>query len=591
MNRAAAAALLARRARENLLIFVRVAWGWVPGQSSTPIWVWPMTLYCLMAEQVLRGRLDVAVFNGPPGGGKSSIVSRMAYPWAVLDDPTLRAASITHTIEGLGQELHNDRRALIAHPAYQALIPLGPDGRPCWSVDPRNNNKTKLQLVGGTSRAGGWIQLAAPTPDSSGAGLTTGMHPDVHLVDDLLKMGDEHTSAMAAANKYLIDTMGTRFPSHQPERIIAGSQVIDALDHTQALLDAYPHAAHVVLPMEFDPDHPAAGREVDLGAPSPLLARAFRGDQSLAALRDEHIRAGVALRAGRLVWCDPRSLPGELLMPDLMPRARVDRKKLRKRVWLLNYQQRRIEAGAAALVEPSMWPYWTDTPTRPPDDIVVACDPQSGRGRVEDRGSPDWTVIYVGARWGSDVYLLEEFRAQVGTTDTCRALFLLFKRWGARKGRVEDAGAGPSCVDNLDGVLMGLELVPPKKSTPWRVEYIMPVIEARQIYLPAPGAARPALLAPGAPWPGVDLRTDDHALPTTLRQQHGGVFATLPPPRVWVPQFVEEFETSARPDDRQDGVAHLVMPWVGVVHQPSPAPTRRAPRRSRPSLAAQYGIV
>lgn len=597
MRRRALAELLRRRCRQSFYFFSRTGWSWVPGAVQWPTWVWPMTLMALCGEQVARGRCDIIIGNAPPGAGKSSLLARLLWSWAMLDVPSTRCAGLVHTIDTLGFELQNDRREVMTHPQYQRLIPRDRNGRPVWLIDPKNNNKSKLQVIPNPEchpsdrvRAGGWHMLAAPTPSGEGAGLTTGFHPHYHQVDDVLKAKAEHTSALDACKAWLTGPMSTRFPSNQPERLIAFTQVVDALDHTQALLDFYPQARSIVLPMCYDPER-AAPDPVDLGEPPPLLQAAFDGNRTLIGMRDEHKRAGISIEGGRVRWRDPRTRDGELLMPELVGPDRVKAKQRSKIVWSLQYQQDRSGGKSNRLFEPDDWKLWTKVPSGTPDEIVVSVDSQEGDPNTAKEH--DATVMYVVARFGSRAYLLEEVRANLGTTDAVRVLFTLFHRWSGSSrrpcARIERAKSGPSIVNNLEGILTGLELVKPQGNTRWRIEQCRPVIEAGCVLLPAPNAERPHMLAAGESWPSAVIDRSSSTLPRTLRSGQQEI-VTLRPARVWVPEAIEELCTPGRPDDRQDGVAYAVMPWVGIIHKPE-APRRAwRPPQMKTSLAAQFGI-
>lgn len=599
MTRRALLELVARRARTNFWHFCRLGFAWAPGSPRWPTWTWHMTLIVLCGEMVARGLADVIIGNAPPGAGKSTILARLLWPWAVLEAADTRAATLVHTIETLGHELQNARREVMTHPSYQALIPRDPAGLPVWSIDPKNNNKDKLQLIATRGvhaahrvRAGGWHQLAAPGPSGDGAGMGTGFHPQYHHVDDVLKANGQHTSAMEICNRWLRGPMSTRFPSNQPERVIAFSQVVAALDHSQALLDHYPNARHIMLPMEYDPAR--AAPPTDLGAAPPLLMQAYsapRTDPGLQAMRDAHEQAGVDVVGGRVIWRDPRTQPGELLMPALMGPDRVAPKKRSKVVWTLEYQQDRTGGESNRIFDSSIFRRWSKLPAATPDEIVVAVDSQEGD--LEAVTTSDRTVMAVVARFGSRVYMLEEVCAPLGTSDAVRALFLLFQRWSgsSRKpcARIERAKSGPSIRNNLDGLLTGLTLVRPENNTRWRLENTRTVVEAGEVYLPAADAARPHLLAEGEEWPGTVFNWNDPKLPRTLRGADR-LIVRVAPARVWVPEWIEEICTAGRPDDRQDGFAYAVMPWVGVIHRPERKRRRWQQTPAAQSLAAQYGI-
>lgn len=576
--------LLRRRCQADYSIFVRRCWQMLPGNHTPPIWTRVMTVMCVVVEAVLRGRLGVVVMNTPPGCGKSTLSTRMSWPFAVLEQPYTSNVIGTHSLDDLGVPFNRDRLTLMRSNAYQALIPRM-NGRPVWQLDPDQANRRRIGLVSRASGhpAGGWSGLASP--ERGGSGIRTGAHPNTHTYDDLIAAGEELGPSRAQANGWVKGTMPTRFPPTQGPRIIAPGQRLHEQDYSAALLDLYPTATHLVLPMEYDPD--ADRGVIDLGPPSKLLRRAFDGVSTLRRYRERHERAGIWLEKGRVCWADWRSTRGEPLMPELAGPEKYGRHKRNPVLWLTQYQQQPVTASMSH-VQPQHWKRWRQTPQGRPDELLLVCDPQSGSqtGRAEQ----DYTTIYPLARWGSKAYILEEIRGRFDFGDTARLVFLTYRRWGLPAGMIEDAGCGPAVVSHLQGHVTGLRTVRPKGSTEMRVQWVSPMIHAGNVLVPADDAERPAILAPDEPWPMKTFHGDDRALPGALRGRAAPI-TTARSPDAWVPEFIAEWAAVPRGayDDRCE-VAHALLPWVGILGRENQAQATYSPPPSKPSRARQHGF-
>lgn len=590
-NRASAEELLRRRCRADLGYFTRLGWTMAPGTQGPPVWTRPMTVMCVLTEAVMRRRLGVAALNLPPGSAKTTIGTRFGWPWAVLEEPWLKAVTGVHSIEDLGVPLQRDRLAIMRHPLYQSLIPRDRQGRPLWQIDPDEANRKQISTRAsetGETAAGGWHGLSSP--ERGGSGVKTGRHPNVQIYDDLLAAGAELGPKRDEANRWIHAPMRTRFPPGQREHILSIGQRLHERDYTWAILKEYPDATHLVLPMEYDPERDAG--VIDLGEASPLLRQAFDGESTLRAYRERHEQAGIWLDGSRVKFADWRRRPGELLMPEIMPRERVEPLKRNMVTFSTQYQQFPI-SGSTSPVQAGHWKTWRVLPPGPPDELLLGGDTQ--RGSLKSVSEPDWTALYPMARWGSTAYVLEEVRGRFEVAATAAAILLAFHRWGLRGGLLENAGCAPSVVSLLQGLVTGLMLEAPRGNTHQRVQLCAPLIHAGGVLLPADDAERPHILTPGEAWPGCTWLSTDYRLPDILRAWNGLERIEIEPPGGWRRDFIDEWGAVPRGafDDRCDGPAYPLLRWVGVIGRPELPPPepmmRKGPRTPSRAAAAGFG--
>lgn len=600
--------LARRRARADLGIFGAMLWTAVP-KNTQLTWSKSLTVLSLAVQQVLIGAKDVLVLNCPPGIGKSSFGSRFSLPWAWLmhrDDinglpyggcgPWLNWAGGAHTLETLAAELNTDRRKIIEHPLYRALIPTLEDGSPSWEPSPTKWNAIAFenQAVDPMQvRAGGFSATCAPQGGRGAGPIDTGAHPHIQSHDDLLKAGDPLATAMPAVNRWLTDTMSTRFPCDRP-RIIAIGQRLGDGDYSAALLSEYPSAVHIEMPMVLDDEAQARVRSVSLGTPHPLLAEAFDGEPSLANYRRRHEAAGISIEGGQVTWRDWRRQLGELLVPERFGPDFIA-KQARRRVFFATQYQQRPQVDGGNIINRDWWQTWQHLPAGEPDEVMISMDPQTGSA---DRIAPDWTVVYVLARYGARVFFLEELRGQFNFTDTARALFLLAERWpSATRKLIEDDGCGPAVVELLQMRVNGLALEKPKSRTAVRVERVQPLIEAGDVWLPAADAERPArLLADDEAWGlPVTFCASDRRLPQHLREARPRLITTIAPSTDWPDPFRDEWSACPRGahDDRCSAGAQALLRWLRIhasIRANADAPLRPTAVRPVTSLARRAGF-
>ncbi|GII87075.1 hypothetical protein Ssi03_50650 [Sphaerisporangium siamense] len=125
--------------------------------------------------------------------------------------------------------------------------------------------------------------------------------------------------------------------------------------------------------------------------------------------------------------------------------------------------------------------YWAINP----DEVI-----QSWDMAFKDTDSSDWVVGQVWARWGLQVYLLDQVRDRMTFVETRKAVRRLAVKWPqATLKLVEDKANGPAVINSLSNTVAGLIPEEPHGSKYARAAAVSPFAEAGQVFLPAPELA------------------------------------------------------------------------------------------------------
>ncbi|MEV6036021.1 phage terminase large subunit [Nonomuraea sp. NPDC052116] len=108
----------------------------------------------------------------------------------------------------------------------------------------------------------------------------------------------------------------------------------------------------------------------------------------------------------------------------------------------------------------------------------------------KDTDGSDYVVGQVWARYGLELFLLDQVHDRLSFTETCSALRRLAAKWPqATLKLVEDKANGTAVINSLSRQVPGLVPVEPDGSKEARARAVTPFIEAGQIWLPAPEIA------------------------------------------------------------------------------------------------------
>ena len=123
----------------------------------------------------------------------------------------------------------------------------------------------------------------------------------------------------------------------------------------------------------------------------------------------------------------------------------------------------------------------------------------------KDTAGTDMVVGQVWMRRGANAYLLDQVRDRMDFVRTLREFRVLAARWPQALAKlVEDKANGPAVIAMLNSRVAGIIPDEPHGSKEARASAVSPLIEARNVWLPAPELA---------PWVG-DFVEECAAFPT-----------------------------------------------------------------------------
>lgn len=255
--------------------FVRSAWH-VVEPTVLLTWNWHLDVICDDLEDLFHSRILREIINVPPGTAKSLVASVLFRGWVWTQNPASRFLTGSY---GAHLSLRdNDRvRTLVNSKWYQERWGVGSGAKnPVTLV---TDAKGKLE-----TSATGWS--IATSVD----GVGTGEHPDFTIIDDPLTPGDvESDVEIANANNWVDKTLSTR-GIMRGVRLLLIMQRLHVQDTTAHLKSKTTEGLrHRVFPMRYVPETRDAEGKVTY-TPDPK---------------------------------DPRQVPGELLMPQLLNEQRV----------------------------------------------------------------------------------------------------------------------------------------------------------------------------------------------------------------------------------------------------------------------------
>lgn len=449
--------------RASLRDFARMAWPlYQPGVEL--LWNWHLDAICDHLEAVHKGQIRNLLITMPPRCLKSGTCSVMFPAWLWTQDPT-RKTIFTSYAADLAERDSKDTRSLIESDWYAARWSR-PDR---WKLMHDSNRLDYFE----TDRQGHRIA-------TSPKGKSTGEGADIIVGDDLISEPESRSKAEREARKlYWTRTMQSRLNNPKTGSFVMVMQRLHVEDPAAAWLESGVDVQELRLPAEYDPKH---------------RSRTFidRGGEKV------------------LFWDgDPRVEAGELLHPERLPAAEIDRLKRMmgdSAPAQLN-QNPQVEGGN--MFKTSWWRFYriegrpwmpgrpegcdTEHPTRvipldyngiPMFDYELLSLDANFRGKIENDNDP----IALGAlgQVGPDVFLREVVQAYVGFDETCEELLAMARRYPrALVKLVEGRANGDAIVNHLRPRLPGLELVEPgDQSKVLRARAGTPWMRAGNVWLP-----------------------------------------------------------------------------------------------------------
>lgn len=374
------------------------------------------------------GRLIISM---PPQEGKSTRASRDFVIDTLVHQPETRVVMASYA-QGLANRNGRQVRNLIAsHPDLGLRI----------AAD--NGAVSEWQIAG---HRGGMLSVGR------GAGIT-GRPADLLVIDDPLKDRQEADSATIRQTcwDWWTDSLSTRLSPGAPVCLILTRWHED--DLAGRLLAAEDgHLWRVVnIPAQAETDDDQLGRR-----PGEFMVSA-RG-------RTREQWEAIKVRVG-------------------------------SRTWAALYQGRPT-AAEGDILRREWWQHYTTPPFLIREDgarIVTAPDAEtmiSADLTFKDTTASDYVVLQVWMRRGIDCYLLDQVRARLDFPATCAALRELAARWPqAVLKLVEDKANGPAVIAALSRTVPGIVPEEPQGSKEARASAVAPLIEAGNVWLPAPELA------------------------------------------------------------------------------------------------------
>jgi predicted phage terminase large subunit-like protein len=292
---------------------------------------------------------------------------------------------------------------------------------------------------------GGFRQSVTPK------GGVTGEHADYQMVDDPLKPL-EVTKSMAVAQTALDEvsiwwskTMSSRLVDFELSARIIIMQRLHDMDLAGEMLKEGGYE-HLMLPMEYEPKR-----------------RCYTS----------------------IGFEDPREEEGELLCPERFSAKAVTiiKKDLGSRGAEAQLQQNPTPAEGTIIK--SAWVQFYHTyPTK--FTMMI----QSWDCAFEDEESSDYVVGQVWGMFGEVYYLLDQMRAKMDFTDTCRAIKSMTSKWPrARYKVVERKANGHAVINAMKKEVSGIKPFEPKEGKVARVHAVEPLWDAGNVFLPSPELA------------------------------------------------------------------------------------------------------
>lgn len=379
--------------------------------------------------EVKAGKRPILILQAPPQHGKSEIVSRKLPAYILGSSPDWRIGTASYNSDlanGMGQDV---RRGLDSED-HKVLFPSS--GAPKSKFD--RDTIGQFNAPGGK---GGYIGVGI------GQGLT-GRPVDIGIIDDPTKDQDEALSLTTKEKhwNWYQTVFRTRLSENSGQIIMATAWAED--DLVGRIIEQYkgdPRCKVLKFPAINSPDEVGYNPALPLGALVPEL-------KSLEFLLEQ--------KSG---------------MSDYW--------------WAAMYQQSPKALGGNVFKD-HFCQYWENAgPKALPkkfDKVIASWD-----CTFKDTDGTDYVVGQVWGKTGANGYLLDQIRARMSFTDTCKAVEALKLKWPmTREVLIEDKANGPAVIDVLRKLVPGIIAVEPDGSKLARAHAVTWVWESFNIFLPHP---------------------------------------------------------------------------------------------------------
>jgi predicted phage terminase large subunit-like protein len=416
-----------------------------PGRTYVP--GWHIDAIAGRLELVRHGEVRRLIINMPPRSLKS-IAGSVAFPAFILGhNPSRRIICVSYSGD-LAKKHSNDFRAVIESPWYRTAFPA-------TRIGPFKDSETEIEF---TARG---FRLA-----TSVGGTLTGRGGDTIVIDDPLKPDDALSETKrSAANQWFTNTLLSRLDDKRTGAIVVVMQRVHMDDLTGFLLSQSDEWEVLSLPAiaEFEEIIPLGnGRTHHRRFGEPLSPER----EPLEVL--EALKIQIGSDAFSAQFQQAPAPPGGAMV---------------KRHWVKRYEE--LPPHSERFLTLQSW----DTASKGgPDNDWSVCT--------------SW-IVTRHKRW----YLLDLWRRRVDYPALKAAVETLAKQRNAQRVLVEDAGAGTSLVQELQGKVSGIIAVKPTGDKVSRMAVASAKFEAGQVFLPEQAHWLPDLEAELFAFPG--SRHDD----------------------------------------------------------------------------------
>jgi predicted phage terminase large subunit-like protein len=449
-----------------------------PGQ--TYVGTWHLDAIAHQLERVRRGEVRRLIINMPPRSLKS-IAASVAFPAFLLGhDPSRRVICVSYSGD-LAKKHSNDFRAVLDSRWYQAAFPMTRTG-------PFKNSETEIEL---TARG---FRLA-----TSVGGTLTGRGGDIIVIDDPLKPDDAFSETKrTAANQWFMNTLLSRLDDKRIGAIVVVMQRVHVGDLTGFLLDQSDEWEVLSLPAIAECD-----QVIPLSADRTYARRS-----------------------------------GEALSPEREPLEVLEALKLQigSDAFSAQYQQAPAPPGGAMIKRDWIKRYKELPPSADRLMTMQSWDTASKGGPQNDWSVCTTWIVTRKKQW----FLIDVWRRRVHYPALKAAVLSQAKIWSPRRVLVEDAGAGTSVVQELNGQVSGIIAVKPVGDKVSRMAVASAKFEAGQVLLPERASWLPDLESELFVFPG--SRHDDQCDSISQALLDQDLFSMM-----WMtPQFSAEFNALIR---------------------------------------------
>ena len=331
--------------------FVWYAWHVV--EPGTPLaWNWHIDAICEHLEAVTSGQIQNLLINIPPGHMKSLIVSVFWPAWEWIDNPSLRTLFSSYAMP-LALRDSVRCRDLVTSDWYQERF------TPPWRIRSDQSSKTLFQ-----NTETGWRYSL------SVGGSGTGFRGNRIIADDPLNAKETYSKIARDECIFWWDkVMSSRLNDMRVGSKVIIMQRLHEEDLSGHVLDLGGYE-HLCLPSEFDP------------------------------LRRTHTSIG---------WTDPRTMPKELLFPDLFPAFVIAEAK--KNLGPIDYAGQHSQLPAP--MEGAMFqPHWFEIRDAAPAQFTDAVRYWDKANALPGKG--DWTIgVLMGRDAKNEYWILDVVRLEL----------------------------------------------------------------------------------------------------------------------------------------------------------------------------------